>query len=1015
MSDTEQSHDQPTGRRLNLTLLFSDLSGSKALGRLMEAEHYAQLLGEMRAISRAVIEKHGGHIARLQGDGVLAVFGFPEKSEQDGRRATEAALELHAAARQLRLEAAGVQPGGIALHSGVHAGMVYLLDGNLELGRFDLMGDVPNMCDALMKQASRDEILASEAALGPESNFFEAGAREAIRLDGLPPFFRVARRAAVARRFDALSIRGFAPFIGREREFGAMRSCLANTLRGTPQCLAIAGGPGLGKTRLLEEFSKQTEQGRCRVLRGYCESYLGSEPLQPFLQILRTVLGVRPDMSIADAVEVGGLALEASGLAGTTPHAEALALIGAAEGAERPSAGRAIAVLSEFFHALAGIGPLLIVLDDWQWADDASLQVFDALRAFELPIFLLIGTRGLHADSVKGGVPDALDLAPLNLQEASQAITALLPGADPFLIADVHRQAGGNPLFIEELCHSVVADEGDTPLELRSRGAAWLDALVESRVDRLPQQQVAVLRSAAVIGTVFPTWLLIELAGRDACDAALADLQTQDFLFPSSQAGMMRFKHGITRDVVYNMVGLHERRALHLAAATILRALAQREDRMEDLEALAYHCAGAGLADEARDYAERAGDKATALFALDKARARYIAVLEALDALPAMSPELKLRWCVVSHKLGMVCIFDPLALANGVYIFERARELAEATGDVETMTRAEYMLGYIMYSKGRNREAVRLCENALALAERSPDVRFAALVRATLGQSLATAGAYDAAIPMLDSAIDIKRARARPASSLAAGSAYALACKGAVLGDRGLFDDADACFAEALELLGDTVHQVVSSVGNWISAVYQWQGRWTEAVSAATVSMEVARTVKSRQLLAMGRALWAHASWRLVPQLAFVQDMREATQWIEARKGGLVLSLNYGWLIEAAEAGGREQEARRHAARLFLRARELDRLGQPMGCRGLAMLASQRGAWAEATHYLDLAFRSARLRQSRHDVAVTWLCEARIEMARGRAALATDALERACLEFERMGMRWHLAQARAAA
>src|SRR5438067_9098531 len=112
------------GRRRYLTLLFSDLSDSTRLGELMEAENYAAMLAGWRRLCRDIIPRHGGHIARIQGDGVLALFGYPEVREDDGRRATEAALELHAAVSTL--PSGGLNAAPLTLHTGIHAGLVYL-------------------------------------------------------------------------------------------------------------------------------------------------------------------------------------------------------------------------------------------------------------------------------------------------------------------------------------------------------------------------------------------------------------------------------------------------------------------------------------------------------------------------------------------------------------------------------------------------------------------------------------------------------------------------------------------------------------------------------------------------------------------------------------------------------------------------------------------------------------------------------------------------------------------------
>jgi hypothetical protein len=347
-----------------------------------------------------------------------------------------------------------------------------------------------------------------------------------------------------------------------------------------------------------------------------------------------------------------------------------------------------------------------------------------------------------------------------------------------------------------------------------------------------------------------------------------------------------------------------------------------------------------------------------------------------------------------------------------VGIFERGLALARQCGSPEALARAEYWLGYLHYARGNARAAQPHCEAALALAQQQGDMRLVAQVLATLGQVLATTCDYDGALPLFDAAIDSKRQQSRPGSGIAVGSAYALACKGSVLGDRGRFDQADECFAEAMQLLGDGLHQVASSVRNWISAVWQWQGRWDEAAEMSDAALRVAECVKSRQLVAMSRALRGHALWMLHGHEEDVQAMRDATSWIEVRKGGLVTSLNHGHLVEANIALGRRDEARHHAARLFHRARQHDRLGEAIGCRALARAAAAERDFARAEHCLLRAEQAAAARGSAHERATNALCRATLALARGETPAARSLLDMASSGFNAMGMRWHLAQAR---
>ena len=154
IEDRRGGGDAGRGRRHYLTLLFADLSDSTLLGERMEAEHYSAMWAELRRLCHEIVPRHGGHIARIQGDGLLAFFGWPEPGEDDGRRAAQAALELHSGVA--RLGSASPQPphGALSLHSGIHAGLVLVSEGDVERGRFELLGNVPNIAARLSALAT---------------------------------------------------------------------------------------------------------------------------------------------------------------------------------------------------------------------------------------------------------------------------------------------------------------------------------------------------------------------------------------------------------------------------------------------------------------------------------------------------------------------------------------------------------------------------------------------------------------------------------------------------------------------------------------------------------------------------------------------------------------------------------------------------------------------------------------------------------------------------------------------
>ncbi|HEY4084034.1 MAG TPA: adenylate/guanylate cyclase domain-containing protein [Burkholderiaceae bacterium] len=965
------------GQRRRLTIVFADLSGSTRLAEAMEAEHYALMLAQLRQCYQSAINAHGGQVVRIQGDGLLAIFGHPNPREDEARHACEAALAMHEAVRQLRPQGAPAWAKALTLHSGIHAGLVLMDEGDEVRGRFELLGQAPSIAARLSELAGPDQILVSAETLGLQQHFFLTSESRELVIRGrtdLLSAYGVLGRAAVARRFDASVQRGLAPFIGRKPELEQLHILLAETRSGRSRWVNLRAAAGVGKTRLCEQFLQEAaDTGPVRVLRGYCSNDLSAEPLQPFMQMLRS-LPATP---------------EVLGTLNSPPHR------------------RGDAVLA-LIDANAQHTPLLLSIDDLQWADDASLALAHRLNthALQQSLRLLLvstsrpQTQGDTLPAAGGGAAQMVELRPFSDDEASAAVTQLLPRTDPFIAAEIQRHAGGNALFIEELCHAMSGQPGQGVQQ--PAGSAWLGALIESRMARLPVEQIVVLRAAAAIGNVIPVWLLERLTGRGAEDPTVLALAEQDFIFPGQGNDELRFKHGVTHEVVYQSIGLHERQGLHRLIAAVLRERAQAGGPLASHELLAYHDGAAGDWQRAADHAEAAGDQALAVVSLDRAKKQFRAALVALEYL-ADDEARRLRWISIAQRFGLACVFD--ASRADLRVLQHAAELAREQPDVALRARADYWLGYVSYALGEARLGLTGCERGLAAAEDTEDAALRAQLRGALGQIHAAAADYVAAEQLLDEAIAIQTAQVRQhgrrPSRPPVGLAYSLACRATVAGDRGQFAQSQALFEESLQDILGTGHAVEASVLGLQAAVLLWQGRWSDAQASASEAHRIGARVRSLFTFSMGRAAGAYGSWMERGDPGSLMALQEATGWLAQRGCGLFSSLNHGWLADVLSAQGQHRRARAHVAQALRRGRQHDWIGVAMAYRAAARMAPDT---VEAQRYLERSRRVARHRGAAHEIAATDLAAA--ELLNDQAAL--DAAEAA---FERLAMPWHLAQA----
>ncbi|HEV8547905.1 MAG TPA: AAA family ATPase, partial [Polyangiaceae bacterium] len=510
------------------TLLFADLCDYTTLSELADPEEVAQILLRLRSIVDPLVYRYGGSVNEWRGDGVLCTFGLPSANEDDAKRAIEAALAIHDAVRGL--ERAVHVPKGfeIRFHSGLASGVVFAQPRGGGAS-FDLVGDAVNTAARLCAHAGPDELWATAAAMQGLDEFFEFEAATALALKGKKESVaacRVVRRSDVATRFAACKQRGLTPLVGREVVLGRIREYFARSAAEQGQVLTVVGSPGVGKTRVLEEFRERLPWS-VDVLAGYCEHEANATPLQPFVGALRQMMGLQSTASKIEAVEILSGGLRRLGPAVERHRAVLMHLLGIElfrpDGAGSPFPQQTlIDAMTEVIVAAHAGRSLVLLLDDWQWADDASREVLGRLiRACQSErAFVLVASREL-TDPVLAGHP-VIELSPLDYEQATQVIASLLPQAfDLGLRQAIHARAGGNPLYLEELCRALPDRALSSAADLDGSGIpTTLRGIIQGRIESLPAGPARVLRAAAVIGSEVPVWLLEQVS--EAADVAEA-------------------------------------------------------------------------------------------------------------------------------------------------------------------------------------------------------------------------------------------------------------------------------------------------------------------------------------------------------------------------------------------------------------------------------------------------------------------------------------------------------------
>ena len=780
--------------RRQLTVLFADLVDSTSLAASLDPEDMREV---MQAYQNAVAAEIGcleGHLARFVGDGVLAYFGWPVAHEEDAESAVRAGLALVEAVARLEVPISGRLRARVGIATGTV--VVGELFASGVPGEQEVVGETPNLAARLQALAAPGTVLVADATrrlLGGLFEFADLGTRTLKGFAVPVRAWQVTGAGVTASRFAARALGRLSPLVDREAELRLLLERWQRARAGEGQVVLVSGEPGIGKSRITLALREHLRAEPRTILQYFCSPFHTNSALYPVIVQLERAAEFRRDEAPAQKLAKLELFLAQStdDVRGVLPLFRDLLSL-PAEGVDllpdvtpRKRRAQIFKALLDQLACLAARRPVLIVLEDAQWLDPTSIELFGLIsaRIRRLPALLVITSRPEFVCPWSGPHLTRLVLSRLAARAATTLVERLASG-QPLpqrVLAQIVVQADGVPLFLEELAKTVlesgVLRDTSDGLELASSMPALeiptsLHDSLMARLDRLAAVK-EVAQIGAVIGREFAYKLLAAVAPFDdrALQQALAQLTDAGIIFRSGAPpeATYTFKHALVRDAAYGALLRPDRRALHARVAQAYEAHRPAEAEQQP-ELVAHHYRGAGVWDRATVYWRTAGDQAIKRSALIEAIGHFTQAMDTLNHLPPGAARDRLELEIQTLRGPTLLALRGFASDEVGAAYARAHELCEQLGEAPELAvilRGRWAFHLVRAELHAARE---VAERLLALGEAAGDDGYTVEALRPLGQSYFFLGDFGRARQHLERCQALYRPDLHPAHTYRYGS-----------------------------------------------------------------------------------------------------------------------------------------------------------------------------------------------------------------------------------------------------
>jgi class 3 adenylate cyclase/predicted ATPase len=1006
----------------HITILFVDLVGSTQLSEQLDPQDLKYVIEAYREACSTAIRNFGGDVARLAGDGVMAIF---KAHEDAAARATHAALEIVTAVPKISA------PIALACRVGISSGPVVVGEiGDSGTWSMDALGETPNIAARLQTLAGANTVLISESTrrlISAAFEFEELGLRELKGVTAPLHVYCVLSAKTAASRFEAAHAGSLAPLVGRLSELSLLLDRWHKAKEGDGQVIFLSGIPGVGKSRLIHELRSNIRGEPHWLLHYQGSPYHSQSPLAPVIgQMQQAAQLVTRE---ADADKLAKLEAYLPHVAGSSskqlPLIAKLLSIPMENGTglsgltPQQVKNKTISMLVDMLLAFAGQRPTLCIFEDLHWMDPTTSELIALIisRIDRARVLLVVSCRPEFRPAwIDFANTTTLSLTRMSHTEVKTMIRNLSKGGTlpPALIEQIMEKADGVPLFIEELTSSTLSAPSRGAVERKVQPTSLRvpdtlsDALME-RLDRVaPSRRLAQI--AAAIGREFSEEILLSASqiDKDDMSLALSQLQRADIIYQVDVWPLVRyaFKHALLRDVIHEAMLRTKRQQIHAdIAASIENDFPELAESQP--EVLAYHHQEAAHHQLAIHCWVKAGQRALGHSANVEAIANFRNALRLLSALPE-TPERTKQEIDVQLALGI-----PLIAVKGYAseetrdAFSRARALCLQLGNIPEYFQSLFGGWGFCWMGGNNRDALPIAEEFLARSQALSDPVLLMVAHRMMGSTLLTIGDFQSSANHFEKTIKLSGSEGKRALSglyMVEPQVASLLLLSWVSWIMGYPDRALLRVSEALVLARDLNHPYSIAFAHYMtSVVHLWRGDAALAFEHAERSFEMSK----EQRFSLYAILSRMSRGRALGDLGQLREAQaEITQGLdEARDNGVgfMLPMMEGWLADMHARAGENELA------LAIVEKTLANIGEVSGKAWEAELHRQKAdilvainpsRVEEAETHFEKSIEVARHQHAKSLELRAATSLAELWRTQGRADEAQALLEAICCRFE---------------